>query len=173
MRRTIFVVPVELAGIVQAACADAIAVQERRRLVQLLEQQRIADDVPGWLEAVERSTLSAMATRASATAAELAQDEPRLRTQLLLAEGKPYSASQSVSTRILFLLAADGRIVGGWVQRKDGEIAVRLLEDVGRDATATVESAADRLRTLLGPTRVTPHFRTPLERELSTQLGPS
>jgi hypothetical protein len=27
-----------------------------------------------------------------------------------------------------------GRVVGGWAQRKDGEIVVRLLEDVGREA---------------------------------------
>ena len=27
----------------------------------------------------------------------------------------------------------DGRIVGGWVQRRNGEIATRLLDDVGRE----------------------------------------
>ena len=30
----------------------------------------------------------------------------------------------------------DGRIVGGWVQRRDGEVVYRLLEDVGGDALA-------------------------------------
>jgi hypothetical protein len=61
----------------------------------------------------------------------------------------------------------DGRIVGGWAQRKDGEVAVRMLEDVGAEATAKIEAAAARLVTWLGETRVTPRFRTPLERELS------
>ena len=61
----------------------------------------------------------------------------------------------------------DGRIVGGWANRKDGEIAVRLLEDVGADGVAAVEAAAGRLADWLGPVRVTPRFRTPLERELS------
>jgi hypothetical protein len=61
----------------------------------------------------------------------------------------------------------DGRIVGGWASRKDGEIAVRLLEDVGADAAAAVEAAAGGLAGWLGPVRVTPRFRTPLERELS------
>jgi len=60
----------------------------------------------------------------------------------------------------------DGRIVGGWAQRKDGEIAFRLLEDVGADALRAVEAQAERLATWLGKVRVTPRFRTPLEREL-------
>ena len=30
----------------------------------------------------------------------------------------------------------DGRIVGGWVQRRDGTIAVRLLTDVGAEQRA-------------------------------------
>jgi hypothetical protein len=60
-----------------------------------------------------------------------------------------------------------GRIVGGWAQRKDGEVAFRLLEDVGVDAVAAVEAEAERLRAWLGEVRVTPRFRTPLERELT------
>jgi DNA glycosylase AlkZ-like len=65
----------------------------------------------------------------------------------------------------------DGRIVGGWAQRKDGEIAVRLLEDVGAEAAAAIAAEASRLRAWIGPdsqTRITPRFRTPLERELSS-----
>jgi hypothetical protein len=61
----------------------------------------------------------------------------------------------------------DGRIVGGWAQRPDGEIAVRLLEDAGAQAQATIAAEADRLRAWIGPDRVIPRFRTPLERELT------
>ena len=64
----------------------------------------------------------------------------------------------------------DGRIVGGWAQRKDGEIAVRLLEDVGAEAAAAIAAEASRLSEWIGSdshTRITPRFRTPLERELS------
>ncbi|HEX8132420.1 MAG TPA: winged helix DNA-binding domain-containing protein, partial [Actinomycetes bacterium] len=61
----------------------------------------------------------------------------------------------------------DGRVVGGWASRADGEIAVRLLEDVGAEGAAAVEAAAGRLADWLGGVRVTPRFRTPLERELS------
>lgn len=62
----------------------------------------------------------------------------------------------------------DGRIVGGWVQRRSGEIAYRLLEDVGSDGAATIERTAADLHRWLGDTRVIPRFRTPLEVELSS-----
>ncbi len=61
----------------------------------------------------------------------------------------------------------DGRIVGGWAQRASGEVVYRLLEDAGSDAAAAVASEAGRLESWLGAARVTPRFRTPLERELS------
>ena len=64
----------------------------------------------------------------------------------------------------------DGRIVGGWAQRPDGEIAFRLLEDTGAEAAAAIAAEAERLRDWIGPdsrTRVIPRFRTPLERELA------
>jgi hypothetical protein len=62
----------------------------------------------------------------------------------------------------------DGRVVGGWAQRASGEIVYRLFEDVGAAAVAAVAAEAARLEAWLGPTRATPRFRTPLERELST-----
>ncbi len=61
----------------------------------------------------------------------------------------------------------DGRIVGGWAQRPAGEIAVRLLADVGAEGAARVEAEAGRLGTWLAGVRVVPRFRTPTELELS------
>jgi hypothetical protein len=312
MRRTMFVVPVELAAVVQASCTRAVAVQQRKLLVQLLERAGVANDPGSWLREVEDATVRALEARGQAFAAELTRDEPRLREQLLLAEGKPYEARVNISSRVLFLIAADGRIVrgrprgswissqyqwaptakwlaggiaelpadaarvalarrwlaaygpgtaadlkwwtgwtaaevkralaaigpaevsldggtglvladdlepvatpapwvallpaldptvmgwsrrewylgehgpalfdrsgnpgptvwcdgrivGGWAQRKDGEVAFRLLEDVGTEARAAVRAEAERLGRWIGPIRVTPRFRTPLEREL-------
>jgi hypothetical protein len=60
----------------------------------------------------------------------------------------------------------DGRVVGGWAQRGDGEIVYRLLEDIGRDATTAVDATAEALQRLVGDIRYTPRFLTPLEREL-------
>jgi len=312
MRRTMFIEPVELMGVVQAACTDAIATQQRRLLVDIIGRAGLADDPPGWIEEVEKVAVKALEARGGATAAELAKDDPRLAQQIVFAEGKPYEGRQSVVSRILLLLAAEGRIVrgrprgswvsgqyrwsvvdawlpggvpawslqeaqaelvrrwlrgfgpatiadvkwwtglpmgqvrravaetgavevdldgtpglvlpddldpvpapepwvallpaldpttmgwagrdfyldphrpalfdrngnagptiwlnghvvGGWAQRGTGEVVLRLLEDVGTDATEAIEAEAARLTAWLTPLRVTPRFRTPLEREL-------
>jgi hypothetical protein len=313
MRRTMFVEPVELMPVVQAACADAIAAQQRRLLVDMIGRAGLADDPPAFVEEVEKVAVRALEGRdGEATAAELAKDDPRLAQQIVLAQGKAYEGRQSVVSRILLLLAAegrivrgrprgswvsgqyrwspveawlpdglsewkledaqaelvrhwlrgfgpaaiadlkwwtglpmgqvrravaaagavevdldgapglalpddldpvpppdpwaallpaldpttmgwagrdfylgphrqalfdrngnagptvwwDGRVVGGWVQRKSGEVVLRLLEDVGADAAAAIEREAATLADWLGPVRVTPRFRTPLEREL-------
>ena len=312
MRRTMFIEPVELMGVVQAACTDAIATQQRRLLVDLVGRAGLADDPPGWIEDVEKVAVNALEARGGATAAELAKDDPRLARQIVFAEGKPYEGRQSVVSRILLLLAAEGRIVrgrprgswvsgqyrwsvvdawlpggvpawslqeaqaelvrrwlrgfgpatiadvkwwtglpmgqvrravaetgavevdldgtpglvlpddldpvpasepwvallpaldpttmgwagrdfyldphrpalfdrngnagptiwlnghvvGGWAQRGTGEVVLRLLEDVGTEAAEAIEAEAARLTAWLTPLRVTPRFRTPLEREL-------
>jgi hypothetical protein len=61
----------------------------------------------------------------------------------------------------------EGRVVGGWAQRSSGEVVHRLLEDIGADGAAAVSGQVARLEAWLGKNRVTPRFRTPLERELS------
>jgi Winged helix DNA-binding domain len=61
---------------------------------------------------------------------------------------------------------ADGRVVGGWVRRPDGTIAVRLLADVGRDQRNAVEAAAHSLEALVGDTHFTVSFPAPLQKEL-------
>jgi len=60
----------------------------------------------------------------------------------------------------------DGRIVGGWVQRADGTIAVRVLEDVGAERMAEIEEKAHELELLLGDIRFTTRFPAPLQAEL-------
>jgi Winged helix DNA-binding domain len=312
MRRTMFVEPVELMPVVQAACTDAIAAQQRRLLVGMVGGAGMADDPAGWVEELEKVAVEALEARGGATATEVGSYDPRLAQQIVVAAGKPYEGRQSVVTRILLLLAAegrivrgrprgswvsgqyrwsvvddwlpdgvakwslqeaqtelvrrwlagfgpatmtdvkwwtglpmgqvrkavaatgavevdldgtpglvlpddldpvpapepwaallpsldpttmgwagrdfylgphrpilfdrngnagpaiwwDGRVVGGWAQRKTGEVVLRLLEDVGADATAAIEAEAARLADWLGPVRITPRFRTPLEREL-------
>lgn len=116
MRRTVFVVSRDVAPIVQAACGRAVAARERRKLLGLLAEAGVArssGSVEGWLKEVEDVTLDALAARHEATAAELAGDDERLRTQLVLSRGKAYEGRQNVASRVLFLLAADGRVVRG------------------------------------------------------------
>ncbi|NUS17610.1 MAG: winged helix DNA-binding domain-containing protein [Streptomyces sp.] len=62
----------------------------------------------------------------------------------------------------------DGEVVGGWAQRGDGEVVWRLLADRGAAAEEAAGRAAAELTGVLGAVRVTPRFRTPLERQLSS-----
>jgi Winged helix DNA-binding domain len=57
----------------------------------------------------------------------------------------------------------DGRVVGGWAQRRTGEIVPWLLEDVGMETRRLIDAEAARLEAWLGPTRLNWSFPTPLE----------
>jgi hypothetical protein len=119
MRRTMFVLPVDLVPVVQAACTDALVPGERTRLVQMLEAQGITNDGRRWLRKVERETVAAIEARGEATAAQLAKDVPGLREKLSFGEGKTWAGTVGLSTRVLFLLSTEQRIVrarpnGGW-----------------------------------------------------------
>jgi Winged helix DNA-binding domain len=308
MRRTVFVVPAALVPVIQCACTDQVAERLRRQLTEVVRAAGIAPDAEAWLKEVGEASVRVLADRGSATGAELARDEPRLRTQIVAAADNPYGGAVNLTTRLLTLLSAeglivrgrprggwtstqftwsatdrielpaaaaraelarrwlsafgpaqvsdlqwwtgwtaglvrqalasldvaevdlagapgimlaadepaqatvqpwpallpaldptamgwrdrawyvgehgpalfdrsgnigptawwDGRIVGGWAQR-DGEIVVRLLEDTGAEASAALAAEAQRLREWIGAARITPRFRTPLERELASR----
>lgn len=310
MRRTMFVVPSPLVSLLQSGCVEVLAPRERRRLVKWIEQADIASDGDGWLTDVEQATFDAIEARGEATASQLREDVPELKEKISFGEGKSWAGHVGLSTRVLFLLATqgrivrgrplgswtssqyrwlpmsrlfpdgltslpgdqaraeltrrwlasfgpgtsedlkwwtgwtkaqvaealeacavievetsagpsfvladdtdpvpapepgvallpsldptvmgwrnrdwylgdhaaalfdrngnagptvwcDGRVVGGWTQRADGEVVSRLLEDIGAEATQAVQRAAADLQGWLGATRVTPRFRTPLEK---------
>jgi Winged helix DNA-binding domain len=60
----------------------------------------------------------------------------------------------------------EGRIVGGWAMRANGEVVMKLLEDVGREARDAVDAEVARLTEWLQAARVVPRFPTPLHDEL-------
>lgn len=60
----------------------------------------------------------------------------------------------------------DGEVVGGWVQRKDGEIAHRLLTEVPKSRAKQVAAEAERLRELIGEARVNVRFPVPMQKDL-------
>jgi Winged helix DNA-binding domain len=60
----------------------------------------------------------------------------------------------------------DGRIAGGWALRANGEVVTKLLEDVGREASRSVDAEAARLTRWLQEARVTPRFSAPFHKEL-------
>ena len=122
MRRTLFVVPRDTAVVMDVACARALANAERTRIVGMLESQGIVKPGAGarWLRRVEAETLEALGRLGEATARQLTSDVPDLGKKLVFGEGSRWEASVGVSTRVLFLLAGEGRVVrarpvGTWV----------------------------------------------------------
>lgn len=113
MRRTLFVVSRDLAAVMDEACTKALAPGERKRLVRMLEEQGIARAGKGkaWLVRVAAETLAALAARGEATARELTKEVPKLGARLSFGEGRTWAGTMGVSTRVLFLLATEGRIV--------------------------------------------------------------
>jgi hypothetical protein len=111
MRRTLFVVPVDLAAVMHEACTKALVPGERTRLIRMLEEQGIADDAETWLDDVARRTLGAIEAHGEAAAAELTADVPELGARLAFGEGKTWGGTMGVSTRVLFLLASEATVV--------------------------------------------------------------
>jgi Winged helix DNA-binding domain len=62
----------------------------------------------------------------------------------------------------------EGRVVGGWSQRRDGEIAFKLLEDVGADGLGAIEAEAERVAEWVGDARFSPGFLPPFQRALAS-----
>jgi len=113
MRRTMFVVSPAFAGVISAATAAEIAARERKRTYQMVEGAGITNDPARWVAAVERDTLDALHELGEATAADLTKVVPGLREQIRFGEGKAWAGTVGVSTRLLFLLSAEGRIIRG------------------------------------------------------------
>jgi hypothetical protein len=110
-----------LADVVQAACTDDVARRMRRQLEKDLASGGVGDGDAGlWLRSVEAGVLRALALRGGGAAgAQLSVDEPRLRTQLTYAPDKAYGGAANITSRVLVLMAAEGRMVrghrrGGW-----------------------------------------------------------
>ena len=108
MRRTMFVVTTDFAPVVHAAATRAIAERERSRLIGFIAEAGLAKDGQKFLVRLEKATMEALLKRGEAYGAELGDAVPGLRQQIEIAGG-----TQSLTTRVLLILAAEGRIVRG------------------------------------------------------------
>ncbi|MGZ5339769.1 MAG: winged helix DNA-binding domain-containing protein, partial [Thermoleophilaceae bacterium] len=100
-------------GIINAATAVDIAFGERKRMYQMLDGAGITKEPARWVAKVEREALDALHELGEATAADLTMRVPGLREQIPFGEGKTWAGKVGVSTRLLFLLSAEGRIIRG------------------------------------------------------------
>ncbi len=113
MRRTLFVVPVDLVPIVHAAVTEALIPPERKRTVRMIEEAGIARDGARWLRRAEAETMAAIEEGGEVTGADLSKLVPRLREQIPYGEGKTWAGKIGMTTRVLFLLACEQRVVRG------------------------------------------------------------
>ena len=119
MRRTVFAVPAELAPACLAACADSVAGPQRRQFEKLLADSGVADDPAAWLERARAAAVEFVESAGEFASADLAAADPMLAVRLQLAPGTAYAGQQSVASRMLTLLSAEGVVVrarpaGGW-----------------------------------------------------------
>jgi hypothetical protein len=112
MRRTMFVVPSEEAPIFHAAASIAIARTERRRSEALAAMLGIRHPA-AWIRKAETAALVALERHGEATAQELAEDVPALQRKVRVNVGKPYEGDIGMSSRVLLLLALEGKVVRG------------------------------------------------------------
>ncbi|MFI6585810.1 winged helix DNA-binding domain-containing protein [Embleya sp. NPDC050493] len=134
MRRTVYVVPREIVHVVQRSSTDAVAITQRRVMLQFLASGGYDE---AWLDEVETATVAALTELGEATAMQLGEVVPQLRTQIRVAIGKPYEANQGVSTRLLFTLSCEGRIVrakpqGSWLSSRFRYTIAPPLPEIGR-----------------------------------------
>ena len=104
----------------------------RRRLVRELTlgptEPPLPADVGGWLRETEALVEEALSRLGTASGAQLARAEPRLRTALLPRRDKKYDVRRAVTSQVLVLMGAEGRIVrdrplGSWTSRQHTWVA--------------------------------------------------
>ena len=130
MRRTLFVVPRELVPVVHAAASLDVAATMRRRLLKELATLPTDPPVPSgaaeletWLRGVEEEVEEALGGLGVASGAQLGAAVPRLRTALLPTTTKAYDVRRTLTTQVLVLMGAEGRLVrrqplGSWSSRQ-------------------------------------------------------
>jgi hypothetical protein len=153
MRATLFVTTPELAAVIDAACTKAIAATERRRVVRLLEEQGVAADGGAWLDAAIRDTMAALHEHGELAGAQLTKLVPALTTKLRFGSGK-WSAEVGMTTRVVFLLAAQGTIVrgrprGSWISGQYRWVPTDSWLGAPLPAIPTAEASARLLRAWL------------------------
>jgi len=114
MRRTMWVVPRNLAPVLHHSSTAALVGRERRRHIKMIEEAGIAEDGGAWTERVSAATVEALAREGEATASELVALVPDLgeRITFYKQDGSILGVA-GMSTRILFLLATEAMVVRG------------------------------------------------------------
>ena len=150
MRRTVFAVPRDVAGVCLGGASDVVATEQRRLLLKSLAEAGITGDLDEWVQLAERNALAAIEAAGEVTSTELAQADPLLATRVQLGSGK-FVATPTVASRLLTLLSAEGSVVrtrprGGWTSTQFRWATMASWCDIGaRPDTATAITQLARL----------------------------
>jgi hypothetical protein len=123
MRRTLWTVAVDDVAMVQRSSGDAVAASERKRFIKLVEEKGVAKDGARFLRRVEAKAMAALEDAGELSATDLSKRVPGLAVRVPMNEGKRYATTIGLASRVLLLLAADGRVVrgrtlGGWTSSR-------------------------------------------------------
>lgn len=136
MRRTMFVVPLDLVPVLQAACTDAIAANQYRILVAELTKTELGDDAGPWVDRVLAEARRVVETDGPLTGTRLSASVPDLRRQLTYGAGTKWEGTMSITTRVVTILSAQGHIVRG---RPRGTLISSQYEWVATDQWLTTQ----------------------------------
>lgn len=119
MRRTLWVVPRDLLGAVQAGASARVAGAESRRLVKEVETAGLVPDGARWLAEAEAAVVALLADGRELTSTELRAALPVLEGAILYGEGRSWGGMVPVGPRVLTVASARGAIVrasndGAW-----------------------------------------------------------
>lgn len=153
MRRTLFVIPTSDAPVFQGAAAREIAERERRRVEGWLvaEGTGNADE---WLRSLEEKVVDELANEGEILTRDLTPRVEGLDTRITLGSGK-WTSRAPLSSRLLFLLAMEGRIVrtrpaGSWRSSQYRWAAVSRWLGIPRfEALPRADARAELLRRYL------------------------
>ena len=130
MRRTLFVAPLDLAPVVHHAASVDVAATIRKRLLKELATGPTdpplpsdLDAVAAWLEEAEGAVEACVAAGGPLSGSRIGEAVPALRTALLPRTTKGYDVRRTVTTQVLTLMGAGGRLVrgrplGAWTSRQ-------------------------------------------------------
>jgi hypothetical protein len=164
MRRTLFLFARADIPTVQAAVSTPVAAMLRRQLVGRLERNAteppIDGDIGDWLTDLEDRVERGLRARKEATGAQLGADVPGLRTRI--PPGAPSDRPQNVTSALLTLMSAEGRIVrsvpAGLDQPSSPLGTRRVLVAYGTSATGKGRVAATSGMAMASPWLLTTEF---------------
>lgn len=113
MRRTVFALPVEALGPVQAAVGDRVARAEHTALVRDVERHGLHRDGQRWLDDAAAQVLTLLADGRPRNAVEIREALPLLEGSYAQGAGTTWESTVAIGPRVLTVLSGRGQIVRG------------------------------------------------------------